>query len=322
MGTITDVPGIRVGHCTDREALTGCTVLLFEEGARAGVDIRGMAPGTRQLDSLGPLHTVGEIHGILLTGGSSFGLDAAGGVMRYLEERGVGFDTEAAKIPIVPSAVIYDFGIGNPRVRPDADMGYRACLNASLEVPEGSVGAGTGATVGKLLGIGRAMKGGLGTWAIRGPGGVVVGALVVVNAFGDILDPETGRQLAGPLDERGRLLSTRDLLSQGVRKKNFSPFPQNTTLAVVATNAWLDKIAASRLAQMASLSLARVISPFGTPFDGDVVFAASLGEAELDLNNLAVLAERAITEAVKRAILKAEGFGAVPAWRDLFGEGL
>ncbi len=319
MGSITDVPGIKVGHFTHKKALTGCTVILFESPARAAFDMRGMASGTRQIDSLTPLHVVNEIHAILLTGGSSFGLDAAGGVMRYLEEKGIGFDTGVARIPIVPSAVLFDLGLGDPKIRPDAQMGYKACLEASREVQEGSVGAGTGATVGKLLGLKRAMKGGLGTWSVKGPEKVVVGALVVLNAFGDVFDPSTGEQIAGPLDENGKLLNTQQLLKQGVKKEKFG-FPlENTTLVVLATNVKLDKIELTKLAQMASLTLGKVISPCGTPFDGDIVFAVSTGEEELPLANVAALAEGAIFEAVKRAIFLADGFKIIPSWRDVFG---
>lgn len=316
MPSLTDVPGVKVGHFTDREALTGCTVVLFEKGARAGVDVVGTASGTRQLDSLSPLHLVEEIHAILLTGGSSFGLDAATGVMHYLEEKGIGFDAGVVRVPIVPSAVIFDLGIGDPKVRPTAEMGYRACIEASTEVKEGSVGAGTGATVGKLFGIQRAMKGGLGTWSVKGPSGVVVGSLVVVNAFGDVIDWRTGEQLAGPLGEDGKPKRTSELLKKGFTKGRFGLF-ENTTLAVLATNVALTKVEATKMAQMASMALAKVISPFGTPFDGDVVFAASLGDLVFDLTNLATLAEEAIMEATRRAVIKAEGFGKVKAWMDL-----
>jgi len=280
MPSITDVGGIKVGHSSDFKALTGCTVLIFEEGVTAGIEVRGTAPGTRQTDSLGPLHTVPEVHALLLTGGSSY---------------------------------------GHPKVRPDALMGYRACLNASVEVEEGSVGAGTGATVGKLFELERAMKGGLGTWSVKGPEGVVVGALVVVNAFGDVIDWRTGRQIAGLRDEKGKgLMSTSELLKQGVKKQRFGLFSQNTTLGVVATNAQLDKIGVIKLAQMTSGALARVISPYGTTFDGDIVFAVATGKVPMDVNNLAALAEEAVAEAVRRAVVLADGFGVIPAYRDLF----
>ena len=195
--SIADVPGIRVGHASDFKALTGCTVILCEEGAVGAVDVRGTASGTRQLDALSPLHLVDRIHAILLSGGSAFGLDAAGGVMAYIEEIGKGFEVANTRVPNVPTAVIFDFGIGDFRVRPEGAMGYQACLNASRNVEEGSVGVGTGATVGKLFGIERAMKGGVGTSSIKGPGGLIVGALVVVNAFGDVIDPDTHEILAG-----------------------------------------------------------------------------------------------------------------------------
>src|SRR5512143_759328 len=195
--SITDVPGIRVGHASDFKALTGCTVVLCEEGATGAVDPRATAAGTRQIDPLTHLHLVDEIQALLLAGGSAFGLDAAGGVMAYLEERGKGFDVVQTRIPHVPSAVIFDLGIGDFRVRPDREMGYQACFKASSNVAEGSVGVGTGATVGKLFGMDRAMKGGVGTSSIQGPKGIVVGALVVVNAFGDVLDPLSHQILAG-----------------------------------------------------------------------------------------------------------------------------
>src|SRR5512137_223061 len=195
--SITDVPGIRVGHASDFKALTGCTVILCEEGATGAVDLRGSAAGTRQIDPLTHLHLVDKIQAILLSGGSAFGLDAAGGVMAYLEERGKGFDVVKTKIPCVPTAVIFDLGVGDFRVRPDYRMGYQACLNASRKVEEGSVGVGTGATVGKLFGIDRAMKGGVGTSSILGPKGLVVGALVVVNAFGDVINPRSNKVFVG-----------------------------------------------------------------------------------------------------------------------------
>jgi len=229
-GAITDVKGIKVGHATDLDALTGCTVILCEEGAVGGVEVRGSASGTRgidalspfhivqKVDALSPFHIVQKVHGILLTGGSSFGLDAAGGVMEYLEERGIGFEAGAVKVPIVAAAVIFDLGLGDPKRRPDRRMGYEASKRASDgEVAEGSVGAGTGATVGKLYELQRASKGGLGTASRRGPGRLVVGALAVVNSFGDVLDPVTGTLLAGLRDSPSgrRLTSTMELLRKG-----------------------------------------------------------------------------------------------------------
>ncbi len=322
---ITDVQGIRVGHASDFKALTGCTVILCEDGAVGGVDLRGTATGTRQIDALSHLHLVERIHAILLSGGSAFGLDAAGGVMNYLEEKGKGFDVIKTKVPIVPAAVIFDFGIGDFRIRPDQKMGYQACLNASEKVEEGSVGVGTGATVGKLFGIDRAMKGGVGTSSIVGPRGLVVGALVVVNAFGDVLDPDSNQILAGARKSKRslQLANSSKWMKRGVTRKQFGgPLKSetdifNTTLGVIATNANLSKKEASQVAQISHSGLTKTISPLHTTFDGDLLFTISLGKKEADVNTIGLLAEVALMEAVKRAIMKADGFGILPAYRDL-----
>jgi len=322
MGAITDVTGISVGHASNVDAMTGCTVVLCENGAVGGVEIRGSATGTRQLDSLYPAHVVQQVHAVLLTGGSSFGLDAVGGVMRYLEEKGKGFDVGVTRVPIVPAAVIFDLSIGDSRVRPDAAMAYHACLHASAEVvEEGSVGVGTGATVGKLFGQARACKGGVGTASLKGKAGVVVGALVAVNALGDVLDAKTGAIIAGLRDEKGTgFVSTTELLRQGVWQGRFGqPYRGNTTIGVIATNVGLTREDAIKVAQMTHNGLARVISPINTTFDGDIVFALSLGQHEGDVNHVGSLAEAAVIEAVKRAIMKADGFGIIPAYRDLKG---
>jgi L-aminopeptidase/D-esterase-like protein len=321
-GAITDVEGIRVGHASNREAMTGCTVILCEEGAVGGVEIRGSATGTRQIDSLYPVHVVQEVHAILLTGGSSFGLDAAGGVVRYLEERGKGFDVGVTHVPVVPTAVIFDLPLGDYRVRPDADMAYQACLHASSEaVEEGSVGVGTGATVGKLFDLERACKGGVGTASLEA-GGVIVGVIAAVNALGDVVDERTGEVLVGLRDEEGsRFAKTAELLRQGIWKKGFgTSFLGNTTIGVIATNVTLNREDTIKVAQMAHNGLARVISPINTTFDGDIIFALSLGQREGEVNNVGALAEAAIVEAVKRAVMKADGFGMIPAYRDLKGE--
>jgi L-aminopeptidase/D-esterase-like protein len=321
-GAITDVEGIRVGHASNREAMTGCTVILCEEGAVGGVEIRGSATGTRQIDSLYPVHVVQEVHAILLTGGSSFGLDAAGGVVRYLEERGKGFDVGVTHVPVVPTAVIFDLPLGDYRVRPDADMAYQACLHASSEaVEEGSVGVGTGATVGKLFDLERACKGGVGTASLEA-GGVIVGVIAAVNALGDVVDERTGEVLVGLRDEEGsRFAKTAELLRQGIWKKGFgTSFLGNTTIGVIATNVALNREDTIKVAQMAHNGLARVISPINTTFDGDIIFALSLGQREGEVNNVGALAEAAIVEAVKRAVMKADGFGMIPAYRDLKGE--
>ncbi len=317
LNAITDIQGLKVGHASDREGCTGCTVILCEKGAVCGIDIRGNAAGTRQIDALSTNHIVEHVHGILLAGGSAFGLDAAGGVARYLEERSVGFDVGVARIPIVPSAVIFDLGLGNPKSRPTPEMGYEACLNAGNEIEEGSAGVGTGATVGKLFELPRAMKGGLGTCSLAMPNGLKVGALVVVNAFGDIINNITGKIIVGLRKSEGSLefANTASLLKEGVVKKQFGII--NTTLGVVATNAKFDKGETTKMAQMAQGGLIKTICPVHTTFDGDLVFALATGELEADVNNVGVLAEFVLAEAIKRAVKKADGFGLIPSFRDI-----
>ncbi len=325
LNAITDVPGITVGHASDFKALTGCTVILFEEGAIGAVDIRGTATGTREVDALGYLHLVEKIHALLLTGGSAFGLDAAGGVMAYLEKKGKGFDVIRTKVPIVPTAVIFDFGIGDFHIRPNQQMGYDACLHASKHVEEGSVGVGTGATVGKLFGIERAMKGGVGTSSIQGSRGLMVGALVVVNAFGDIYRPGSNRILAGARKSKRSLqfADSSKWIKKGVTHRQFGvPAPAdasafNTTLGVVATNAGLTKKEVQQVSQIAHSGLAKVISPLHTTFDGDLIFAVSLGKKKSDVNTVGLLGEEVLIDSVKRAITKADGLGIIPAYQDL-----
>lgn len=325
MGGITDVEGVAVGHASDFKAFTGCTVVLFEKGAIGGGLILGMAAGTRGTEVFRSLHLRDEIHGILLTGGSGFGLDATGGVMRYLEERGIGFDVKVTKVPRVPSAVIFDLALGNCFRRPDAKMAYEACLNATAgPVEQGSVGVGTGATVGKLYGLKRAMKGGVGTASVEGPWGVV-GALVVVNSFGDVMDYYTGQILAGLRDETGtRVIGTLGEMKKGKLPRDFDfGEDQNTTLAILALEASLTKPELNMVALMAQRALVRTISPIHTTFDGDVIFAVSLGKhkGEADLNLLGLLAEEALANAVNNAVRSAKGLGGIPSHSDLFGEG-
>ena len=265
-GGLTDVPGLRVGHFTDSRRPTGCTVVLAEDGAVCGVDVRGGAPGTRETDLLDPVNSVQQVHAVVLSGGSAFGLDTAAGVMRYLEEKGVGFPVSVGKVPIVPAAILYDLGIGDWTIRPDAKAGYEAARAASAgPVAEGSVGAGAGATVGKLFGASRAMKGGIGTASVRLPSGAVVAALVVVNANGDVVDPASGRVVAGVRTDDGKgLLGAVDALLAGVR-----PGPplraENTSIGVVGTNVALTKAEATKVAQMAHDGLARTIHPAHVP---------------------------------------------------------
>jgi L-aminopeptidase/D-esterase-like protein len=298
--TITAVPGLRVGHAQNAEALTGCTVILCEAGAVGGVDQRGGAPGTRETDLLRPLHRVEKVHGVLLTGGSAFGLDATGGVMRYLEERGVGFDVGVARVPIVPAAVIFDLAIGRADVRPDAAMAYQACLNATTDpVIEGSVGAGTGATVGKILGMPNATKAGVGSACVEIAEGLFVGAIAVVNALGDVFDPHTGEIIAGARSENGFADTLK--VMQNFRALA-SASASNTVIGVVATNAKLSKEEANKVAQMAQDGLARAVRPAHTMYDGDTIFALSTGDVQADVNLIGVFAAEMFAEAIVRGV--------------------
>lgn len=317
---ITTVSGIKVGHYTDSVALTGCTVVLCEDGAVGGVDVRGSAPGTRETDALRPGSMAPSVHAIVLSGGSAFGLDAASGVMRYLEEHERGLRVGKVRVPIVAGAILFDLQVGDHRIRPTAANGYQAAQSAtSDQVAEGSVGAGTGATVGKLLGQSSAMRGGLGT-ASRRVGDYTVGALVAVNAFGDVVDPRSGSILAGARDPNtGEFISTLEVLrSAAVPSLSFT----STTIAVVATDAKLTKEQANKMAQMAHDGLAWTIRPVHTMFDGDAVFALATGTRPPLSNDAAVsaigsAAAETLAEAVLRAIHYASGLPGIPAYRDL-----
>jgi L-aminopeptidase/D-esterase-like protein len=320
---ITDVPGIRVGHATHATARTGCTVVLCDlpkgRGAVGGVDQRGGAPGTRETDLLRPLHLVQEVHAVLLAGGSAFGLAAAEGVMRYLEERGVGFHARVAKVPIVPAAILFDLDVGDASVRPDAAMGYAACQAASSgPVAEGNVGVGTGASVGKILGIGRAMKGGIGTASAHLGGGLVVGALVAVNAFGDVVDPASGRILAGARRLVGEGFADTLATLRGLVGKATLRFAaaHNTVIGVVATNARLTKEEANKVAQMAHDGLARAIRPAHTLFDGDTLFALATGPKRADVNLIGAYAAETVAQAIVRAVQAAESIPGLPAAKE------
>jgi L-aminopeptidase/D-esterase-like protein len=301
-----------VGHVSDFGAVTGCTAILCEGGAVGGVDIRGSATGTEEIATLDPGHVTERIHGILLAGGSAFGLEAASGVRRYLERRGVGYETGAAKVPIVPAAILYDLGIGRADVRPSLAMGEAAASSATADaVKEGCVGAGTGATVGKLYGMKQAMKSGLGSFTVSLPDGVLVSALVAVNALGDVRDPSTGKIVAGARrspDSR-EFVDTEEQMKRGVRGGRAI---SHTTLAVVATNARLTKVQATKLAQMAGLGMARTIYPVNTMFDGDIVFALSLGDRTADINTLGVAAAESLGQSILRAVKRARTLGGVP----------
>lgn len=318
-GALTEVPGIKVGHFTDARRPTGCTVVLTEEGAVGGVDVRGSAPGTRETDLLNPTNLVDKVHAILLSGGSAFGLEAATGVVRYLEERKIGYNVGVAHVPIVPAAILFDLGVGDPKIRPDAAAGYQACQAASTARPaEGNVGAGAGATVGKLYGGKRAMKAGIGTASIK-MAGLTVGAIVAVNAVGDIVDPATGRPIAGARTEDGKsLLNTREAILRGVLPGSLLAGTA-TTIGVVATDAVLTKAQAQKVAQMAHDGLARTINPIHTMFDGDTLFALGTGKSGKtgNPNLIGILAAEAMAMAVVRAARAARGIEGYPSANDL-----
>ncbi|GBD11270.1 putative aminopeptidase [bacterium HR23] len=317
---LTDVPGVLVGHWTDPQNATGCTVVLVPKGAVGGVEVRGSAPGTRETDLLRPTALIQQVHAVVLSGGSAFGLAVADGVMRWLEERGIGFRIGQAVVPIVPSAILFDLNLGGPRkARPGPWEGYEACQRAVAgPIAEGSVGAGTGATVGKALGLARATKGGIGTASLA-LGQVVVGALVAVNAVGDVVDPQSGRVLAGPRREDGRgFHDSVDLLLGG---ETLARAPQsNTTIGVVATNARLTKEQANKLAVHAQDGLALAVRPCHTMRDGDCFFVLATGECPeaVDLDRLGVAVTRVVAEAVVRGVLKATPLGGIPSAREVF----
>jgi len=316
---LCDVPGVLVGHATDEHGTTGCTAVLFDNpaGAIVGVDVRGSSPGTRETDRLGPIGAVRPTHGLLLTGGSAFGLAAADGVVRFLEEKGVGLDVGVARIPLVSAAVLFDVVVGDPSVRPNAEMGYRAASSATAgDFAQGSVGAGAGATVGKVLGMDRAMKGGIGSASVHLEDGLVVGALAAVNAFGEVRDPWTRKVIAGPRLEDGTLGDTVELLSEASDRLRWG---ENTTLGIVATNARLSKPQVNKVAQMAHDGLARTVYPVHTTVDGDVVFAAGTGEVEAAPDVVGAWGARVIEEAIIHAVLAAKGSNGIPAARDLEG---
>jgi L-aminopeptidase/D-esterase-like protein len=307
--SITDVAGIEVGHFTDPRRPTGCTVVLARGGAVAGVDVRGAAPGTRETDLLSPSNTVEQVHAVLLAGGSAFGLDAASGVMRWLDEQGIGLAVGPARVPIVPGAVLFDLALGDARIRPDAAAGYAACQDASRQAPaEGNVGAGAGAVVGKIFGFGRGMKGGIGTASVT-VNGVTVGAIVACNALGDVVDPDTGRIVAGARTPDGRsLLDARRALLRGEEPRPLLP-GSNTTIGVIATDAAIGKVQAGRLATLGHDGLARAINPVHTLSDGDTLFALATGASgrSIGMMTLGTMAAEACALAVVRAVRAARG---------------
>ena len=312
---ILDVKGIKVGQAQDFEGLTGCTVVICEDGATCGVDVRGGGPGTRETDLLDPINMIQKVHAVVLTGGSAFGLESTCGVSKYLEERNIGFDVGVAKVPIVVGAVLFDLGVGDSKCRPNIEMGYNACKNSSdKELKQGNYGAGCGATVGKIKGSEFAMKGGIGSYSIKLDNGLVVSALIAVNAFGDVY--EDGKVIAGVLNnDKTKTLSSYELMKNGFNKGGFSI--DNTTIGVVVTNAKLDKAGCKKVSQMAHNGYAKSIFPIHTPHDGDTIFTMATGEVESDIALIGSLATEVVEKSVINAIKNANSIKNIVSYKDI-----
>ena len=315
-GYITDVKGIKVGHSQSEEGMTGCTVIIYEKGATGGVDVRGSAPGTRETDLFKAEKMVDKVHGVVLSGGSAFGLDASAGVMKYLEEQDIGFDVSVTKVPIVASAVIFDLHIGDYTIRPDFQMGYNAAKNANEhDRLQGNIGCGMGATIGKVLGPQNSMKSGLGSATVKS-GDLIVSALVSVNSFGDIYDFTTNKQIAGVYDyKNNKLLNTVDIMKNMNKDLGFSI--NNTTIGVIATNGILTKAEGNKIAEMAHNGFARSINPIHTMLDGDTIFTMATNEVKADINLLGTLAAEAMSKAITNAIVFAEDSHGLKAYKDI-----
>lgn len=312
----TDIEGIRIGNAQDLKGPTGCTVVICEEGASAGVDVRGGSPGTRETDLLDPVNLVDKIHAVVLAGGSAFGLDAASGVMEYLEEKNIGFDVSVTKVPIVCSAVLFDLAIGNHKIRPDKAMGYLACKNSEINTCiEGNIGAGAGATVGKIFGPEFSMKGGLGCFAIQ-VGELQVGAVVAVNCLGDVIDPENGKILAGALSKDKSFFANTEkvMISQYSEKKNL--FSGNTTIGIIVTNGKFTKTEMNKIASMSHNGYGRTMRPAHSMFDGDTIFTMATGKVEADITVVGFLAASVMEKAVIRAIKSAESILGYKCYKD------
>lgn len=315
--SFNQIEGIKIGNAQNLNGPTGCTVVICEEGASAGVDVRGGSPGTRETDLLDPVNLVDKIHAVVLSGGSAFGLDAASGAMQYLEERNIGFDVSVTKVPIVCSAVLFDLVIGDHKIRPDKNMGYEACVNAELnQCKEGNIGAGTGATVGKILGPEYSMKGGLGCYALQ-VGELQVGAVIAVNCLGDVIDPSIGKIIAGVLDKDKKSFAGTEkiMIDNYNEKKNL--FSGNTTIGVVVTNARFSKSEMNKIASMAHNGYGRSMRPAHSIFDGDTIFTMATGKVEADINVVGFLAAEVVEQAVVRAVKNAEGIFGYKAYKDM-----
>src|SRR6056297_2831660 len=320
MISITDIknmPGVRIGSWEDRKAATGCTVIIAENGAPTGVDVRGGAPGTRETDLLEPINLVDKVHGVFISGGSAFGLDSAGGIMQYLEERNIGFDVGVTKVPIVTGAVLFDLTFGDFKTRPGREAGYAAAAASEKDdLQEGSHGAGTGATVGKVKGMDYAMKGGLGTFCFESEG-LYVGVVVAVNAFGNIYSPESKEFLAGVLDEGKKNILDAEKMIIGMNNFQKDTFKGNTTIGVVMTNGKFDKTECKKIAQMAHNGFARTIRPSHTQMDGDSIFAMSTGQVEADVSVVGIMAAEVVAKAVQRAVKEAESIFGMLSYKDM-----
>jgi L-aminopeptidase/D-esterase-like protein len=316
-GGITDIPPIRVGNAQDERGITGCTAVIVEEGAVCGVDVQGFSPGTRETELLHPLRSVEKVQGLLLAGGSAFGLDAASGVVKYLEERGSGYDARGIIVPIVPAAIIFDLRIGTGTIRPDERMGYEACVHASSgRVREGCAGAGTGATLGKIFGMQGAVKSGIGSALVALKDGVLVGALAVPNPFGDVVDPWNGTMVAGARDpDSGSMPGTVNILREG--SDEIAPESGNTVLVVVATNGRFGKTETCKLAHMAQAGIARAVSPAFSIYDGDIVFVLSTGVKEANLTAVGAAAAEAVSRSIIRGVRTAVSLGGIPSLQEL-----
>ena len=311
---VTEIKGIKIGIAENRKAGTGCTVAICENGASAGVDVRGGAPGTRETDLLSPINLVDKVHAVMIAGGSAFGLDAAGGIMKYLEENGIGFDVGVTKVPIVCGAVLFDLTCGDYKIRPDAKMGYEACNNILPKLNNGSIGAGCGATVGKVLGMEHAMKGGLGTYAVS-IGELQVGAIVAVNCFGDVIDPVSGEIIAGAIKDNKFVNTSSVLISKYDNKKNY--FSGNTTLGIIITNGNFNKAQCTKISSMAHNAYGKTMKPAHTMYDGDTIFTMATGEIEADISSVGMIAEIVMEKAIMNAIKEADSLHGFKCYKDL-----
>lgn len=316
--SLNEIDGIKIGHAEDLKAGTGCTVIISENGAIAGVDVRGGAPGTRETDLLNPVNLVDKIHAVLLTGGSAFGLDAAAGVMQYLEKRETGFDVGVTHVPIVCGAALFDLTVGDHKIRPDKEMGYTACTNAgNTNQLNGCIGAGTGAAVGKISGIEKAMKSGLGSFAVQ-TGELKVGAVVAVNCLGNVVDPATGISIAGPLNDDLNTIGDTEKIMAESYNNILNLFSGNTTIGAIITNADFTKAEATKLASMTHNGFARTIRPAHTMYDGDTIFTLATGEVKADLTTAGALAANVMAEAVVEAVKSAESIHGLKSYHELF----